>query len=165
MPETASDVNSWEITFPALDLAWVLTFYRHDLSWITGMGTKGGWSPAGPRRHFRDPINWSTQRAVARPKHRKTAGGGGYRGSATGEAQWPIGPRMTGRGIAAPSPSDTAGQTVGWEHDRGGGLPTGPRGTGNHRPTAGWSADISMSFLFPIQADWSGHICTAGPTQ
>jgi len=40
---------------------------------------------------------------VAHPKRRKTAGGGGgYRGSATKEAQWPIGPRTTCRGIALP---------------------------------------------------------------
>ena len=46
---------------------------------------------------------WHAQNVAKRP-------GGGYGGSATGEAQWPIGRRTLGRGIAplTPPPSDAA---------------------------------------------------------
>jgi len=52
-------------------------------------------------------------------------GGGGYGRSATGQAQWPIGPQMMGRGITAtPPPSDVAGQLVdvvgGWVRETAG---------------------------------------------
>jgi len=47
----------------------------------------------------------------------------GYRGSATGEAQWPIGPRTAGQGIVGPR-SDAAGQSVdvtgGWARQAAG---------------------------------------------
>ena len=47
------------------------------------------------------------------PETLQNGHGGGYSGSATDEAQWPIGPQTTGWGIAAPSPlSDAAGQLV-----------------------------------------------------
>jgi len=41
---------------------------------------------------FPDPIDRLTYQTVARTKLRKTAAGGGHRGSTTSEAQWPIGP-------------------------------------------------------------------------
>jgi len=48
------------------------------------------------------------------PKCRKTARGRGYRGSATGEAQWPIGLRATGGESPCPPPPrvDVAGQSL-----------------------------------------------------
>ena len=39
---------------------------------------------------------------LAHPKRHKTAGGGSYKGSATGEAQWLIGPHTMGWGITVP---------------------------------------------------------------
>ena len=47
-----------------------------------------------------------------RPKCRKTACGGGYRGNTTGEAQWLIGFRDGGPGNRRPSPSYATGQSV-----------------------------------------------------
>ena len=102
------------------------------------------------------------------------AGGGGYRGSATGEAQWLIGLWMAGRGIAVPpSSSDAAGQSVditgGWERKPAGrgrvsgtavhlwksrlGTQGGGRiadrmpGTGDHTLAVGRSANISVIFF------------------
>ena len=90
------------------------------------------------------------------------------------KAQWPIGPRTAGRGIAAhprqtlldnqstsqadgrmkrraaggsPAPWRTC-QNTGWESD-------GPRVQEIHKPAVGcgqWSADISVVFLVPIEA-------------
>ena len=115
-------MHSWveshksRVSIETLDVARVRNFYRRDLSWITGRGTRGG----GDRRpvldavpsQCRDPIDRSTHRAVARLKRRKTAGGGGYRGSATGEAQWPIGPWTMGPHVGRPW---TIGQRRRWD--------------------------------------------------
>ena len=111
-------------------------------------------------------------------------------GSTTGEAQWPLAP-----GWRAGESPDAAGQLVdvagGWARKASGrGWVSGIVGhllklrlgtwredaiadrvqcTGNAQarrrtrpddwPTSQWS------FLFPIEADWSGCICTAGPMQ
>ena len=91
--------HKFRVSIKTLDVARVHTFYRHDRSWITGRGARGGDRRPVPNAvpsQCRDPIDRSTHRAVARLKRRKTAGGSGYRGSATGEAQWPIGPRTMG---------------------------------------------------------------------
>jgi len=86
------------VSIETLDFARVRTFCQHDRSWIASGGRKVGGAIAS-----QSPALFSivagTQ--VVRPKHRKTAGGGGYKGSATGEAQWPIGLWTMGRGIAS----------------------------------------------------------------
>ena len=93
-------------------------------------------------------------------KCHKTARGGGYRGSATGEVQWPIGPRTAGQGITArppqtlldnrstmradgrakrraaagsPAPWRTC-QNTGWERNEGTRSPTGPWTPGKGNP-------------------------------
>ena len=81
----------------------VHTFSQHDRSQIAGRGAKRGGGdrqrvPNAVLGRHKDPINRLTYPAVSRPKQP----GKGYRGSTTGEAQWPIGPRTTGRGIAVP---------------------------------------------------------------
>ena len=115
---------------------------------------------------------------MARTKRCKTAGGGGYRGSVTGEEQWPIGPQTAGRGIPRPRPSDAAGQSVDFagrwaRKTAGNGQVSGAvahvskrrcgaqwedaiaadrtqlLGTGDPRSTAGRSAKISVVFLVP----------------
>jgi len=53
-----------------------------------------------------------TQWVVVCLKHLKAAGGGSYRGSATGEAQWPISPppqRWAGESPPGPTPLDKNG--------------------------------------------------------
>ena len=135
-----------------------------------------------------DPIDWSdrhSKRWCTRNVAKRPAGG-----SATGEVQWPIGIRTVGRGIIAcprRMPLDSrstsradrrakwravwpclrrhgarvetqAGNAVGgdaiadWPPDAGYGKSTGP------------PSDVAGR-SFPIEADWSGHICTAGPMQ
>ena len=119
--EDSRDVNSREIAFPGresqfpgLDFTQVRTF-----TCVIGVG-----SPAGARRgrgdHRPDPAPFPADDGTPSPpaddQHSRqwctqNGQGGGYgdrdRGSTTA-----IGPRMTGRGITAYTPSDTAGQSV-----------------------------------------------------
>ena len=65
----------------------------------------------------------------------------------------------------SPAPWHTC-QHAGWECNRRTLSPTSPRVWETTSPpsdVASRLADISLSFLFPIQADWSSRICTGGP--
>jgi len=99
--------NSW-VSIKTLDFARVST--RRDGSWIASRGAKGG--GIADRSPTLFPANAGTpsppaddrQPAVARPKRCKTPGREGYRGSATGDAQWPISPRCRAGESPCPPP-------------------------------------------------------------
>ena len=71
----------------------------------------GGRSLAGPRHCSRPMPGPHRLIDITGGGTPKTARGGGYRGSATGEAQWPIG-RREGNRRASPPRADVAGQSV-----------------------------------------------------
>jgi len=78
------------------------------------------------------------------PETLQNGHGGGYRGSATDEAQWPIGPQTTGWGIAAPSPPIgrrwTIGRRCGRMGAQNGGQRPGLQRRGTPVKTQAWSA-------------------------
>ena len=96
--------------------------YRRDQSWIAGGGARGG-GIAG-----RTPMSFTADAGtpsvpLAHLKRHKTARGGSYKGSTTGEAQWLISPRTMGWGITVPllplpcqTPLDN--QSTSWEDGR-----------------------------------------------
>jgi len=102
---------SFQISIQTLDFAGVRIFYWHDRSWIASRGAEGGRGAIA---------GWSLMLFLAddgtpsidqyRRRWRARNGGKWLGERATGsatptrEAQWPIGSRMVGRGIAVPSP-------------------------------------------------------------
>ena len=129
------DVNSQEIAFPGRErqfrvlvetLAFnqVRTFHQHDWNRIAGRCVKGGRSPACPQRRSRPMLG--PHRCLqmidivgnGMPKMWQN-GRGGYRGSATGEAQWPLcrmplDSRSTLRGDRCVKRQAAAGSLVPW---------------------------------------------------
>ena len=196
------DVNSREIAFlgresqfPRLSISPEYVPFTDMIGVGSPAGARrdGGRSPAGPQRCSRPTPGRHRSINIAgsgAPKRHKM-GGECYRGRVTGDAQWPIGLRTTGRVIAArPCQTPLDNRSTSWADRRMKRRVSGavvhalkhrlgmrredtiadrPLGMGNpracgrtwpdDRPTSQWS------FLFPIQADSSGCICTAGPIQ
>ena len=164
-----------------------------DRSWIAG-GVLAGRSPmlfpddAGTpsidwdsgRRHAQNVAKWPRERATGGAQPEKHNG-------------WSAPGRRAGE--SPPAQSDAAGQLVkvagGWAHETAGsGWVSGAvvnvskhrlgkrwrdaiadwmSGTGNAQACCWTRPDDRLtsqwSFLFPIEADWSGRTCTAGPIQ
>jgi len=91
--------NSW-VLIETLDFARVRTCYRHDHRWGRegGEGAIAGWTPM---LFLADTGTPSIDQHNGRWRARN-GWGRELQGSATGVAQWLIGPRTTGRGIAPP---------------------------------------------------------------
>jgi len=70
---------------------------------VQGARCKGEWGGIAGRTPTLFPADAGTPSIpLAYLKRHKTAGGGSYKGSATGEAQWLIGPHTMGWGITVP---------------------------------------------------------------
>ena len=182
--------RNFRVSIETLDFARVRTFYQRDRCGMASGGARGGnyrLVPDSVPGRCGDPIDWSdrhSKRWCTRNVAKRPAGGV-WLGKCSGRSasgQWagesppaPVGCRWTvgrRRGqIGAQNGGQwpclrrhgarvetQAGNAVGgdaiadWPPDAGYGKSTGP------------PSDVAGR-SFPIEADWSGHICTAGPMQ
>jgi len=108
------DVNSWEITFPDWDAipgSWSrLDFCPRKYLLLARSESDRWWGAiAGRPWHCARPMPWPHRRLWMTDRHSRrwrarnvTKLPGGYEGSATGEEQWPIGPRRRARESPCP---------------------------------------------------------------
>ena len=107
---TIRDVNSREIAFSgrvaipqSRSRLLISPEYKVSFTGVIKVGSPGEWGGIAGRTPTLFPADAGTPSIpLAHPKRHKTAGVGSYKGSATGEAQWLIGPHTMGWGITVP---------------------------------------------------------------